>query len=240
MKTLVLLMFLSMNSYAAGWYCSEVASEWMDKGKILSTCGIGIGFTENEARLNAYKNSRKEFDLICGKGTTCANKVIAIDPQRTACTQDGEQYTCHRLFWYHITNKVNPPPEIIKPKEKIKLVDPVKKEEEFGATKPNSEPSLVQNIYNQSYIVFQPPAEPKVGPPRQSTPQNIEPPRQPAQEKHSYKTFIRRAGGVSIYQTNSREYQGVYLTNPENYELEAAITRGNRSGNMNVIYIDKS
>ena len=112
MKTLLLISILfSSLSYAAGegWYCEKVASAWLEQGRILSACGIGTGEDENEARLDAYLNAKKEFEAVCNKDTTCANKVVNIDPKRTDCVQKGGQFVCHRLFNYYITDTERKP-----------------------------------------------------------------------------------------------------------------------------------
>src|ERR1022692_4873379 len=106
MKKILLMLLLQLpNAYAGGWYCNQVASEWVEEGKVLRACGIGKGDDENTARQDASNSARKEFDLICNKDTSCSNKVINIDPQRTECSEDDDGFTCHRLFNYHITDR---------------------------------------------------------------------------------------------------------------------------------------
>lgn len=206
MKKLILLVLFISTTAHAGWYCDKVASEWTDPGKILKACGIGKGEDENTARLSAYNNARKEFDLVCNKDTSCANKVINIDPQRTECTSGDRGFTCHRLFFYHVTDE---------DRETTPQVD-----------KKDFEPKVINNynnVYN-NYITI------KTAKDHDNSDSNNYKPK-------SFRSFIRQSGRVTVYSTNSREYQGVYLTNPTEEEIEREITRGNRSGGVNTVYL---
>lgn len=221
MKKLIILLTLLLPATSnASWYCDKVASEWTDQGKILKACGIGKGEDENSARIAAYNNARKEFDLVCNKDTSCANKVINIDPQRSECSEKDGEYVCHRLYYYHITNEDRRPDEIREGR----------KDPEPKIIKTKTEINNYHNTYN-SYITVQPavavqaPSSPSLNSERGSS------------NPRPYRTFIRQSGRVSIYATNSRAYQGTYLTNPSEEEIERAITRGNRSGGVNAVYI---
>jgi len=211
---LLLLLLLSSTANAGGWYCKSVASEWVEAGKILRSCGIGKGDDENTARLDAYNNARKEFDVICNKDTTCANKVVNIDPQRSECSEDEDGFTCHRLFNYHIT-------DVERRKEAVVVqqpsVEPTSVEEKVEV---HNHSTNVTN-YNTNYITVKPVEKEII---RSNN----------RKGKDSYRTFLRRANGSTIYSTNSREYQGVYLTNPSDEEIEMATKRG---GGMKTIYI---
>lgn len=226
MKKIIALIILVFSQSAYSWYCEEVSSEWMEKGKILRSCGIGSGLDENTARLSAYNNARKEFDLICNKDTTCANKVVNIDPQRSVCTPnaDGGGVTCHRLFHYYITSedRKESPPE---PKEAPKSPKAEQKTIIYKTEVHNH--NQITNVYNSNYITVK---EPERAAPRESG-NNVGSGAAPA-----FRSFIRQAGRVTVYSTNSRQYQGVYLTNPSNDEIERAISRGN-SGGMGAVYI---
>jgi len=193
------LFFKPISAYG-GWYCDQVASEWLDKGKILQSCGIGIGADENEARLMAFNNARKEFDLVCNRDTTCANRVVNIDPYRSACNPTKDGFICHRLFYYYITSEERKPvakEEVIK--QEVRTIE-----------------TRVTNIYHPVII-------------REII-------RDGKKVDNSYRNLIRMSGRVSVYSTNSRKYQGVYLKNPSESEIESAIRR-NQSSGQSAIYI---
>jgi len=57
------------------------------------------------------------------------------------------------------------------------------------------------------------------------------------QNSNAYRSVIKVVGRVTVYATNTRHYQGVYLTNPSESEIEREITRGNNGNGMNAIYI---
>ena len=151
---LLLLVLLVTNSYAS-WYCKDVASEWMQRGKILSACGIGKGIDENAARLDAYNNARKEFNLICSKDTFCSTKVANIDRQRTECLPTENGFTCHRLFYYHITDQDRKPADA-PPKEIIKEVVREKTNTIIQKTEVQEVTNQIHNTIYNSYIIQQP------------------------------------------------------------------------------------
>lgn len=123
MKLLLLLVTLSFtDALAEGWYCAEVASEWLERGKILQACGIGKGADENTARLDAFNNARKEFELVCNKDTTCSNRVINIEPQRSDCIFKANGFICNRLFYYHISDLERRPTVQEEPKQEVKQI----------------------------------------------------------------------------------------------------------------------
>lgn len=204
-KIHLLILLLPLNAHSA-WYCNEVASEWVEQGKTLSSCGVGYGKDENEARLNAFENAKKEFNTVCGKETSCAGRVVNIDPQRADCNMMDGQFTCHRLFHFYITAEYAVQDTPVVEKEVVTEIRQMKTE--------------INNISN-SYTIIQQPA-PKV----------IK-----SNETYKFKQFLRRVGSVSIYETNHRGNQGVYLTNPSDTEMEQAIKRASRTGAMNHIYI---
>jgi hypothetical protein len=217
MKNLIVLLLLSNNAYATGWYCQSVASEWVEEGKTLRACGIGKGGDENTARQDASNNARKEFDLVCNKDTLCANKAINIDPQRSECTEDDEGFTCHRMFNYHITNEER--------KREAVIVTPAvryNEDDEPAVVEKKIEVRHFRNVTNNNtnYITVQPVIQTIVK-------------SNSVKGKDSYRTFIRSVNGVTIYSTNSRQYQGVYLTNPSDSEIERATKRGG----LNAVYL---
>jgi len=207
-------------SHAEGWYCEKVASEWAEKGKMLRSCGIGTGPSENTARLDAYNNAQKEFNQICNKDTACANKVVNIDPQRSECRPNERGLiTCHRLFNYYVTDvERKPSTESDNPAAKV--------EQRTITTKIENKTEVhnqIQNVTNNNYVTIKQPVIKEI-----------------VRDRHAsddYRSAIRVAGRVTVYSTNSKKYQGVYLTNPNESDIEKAITRGNRSGGMNAVYI---
>jgi len=209
MKQLIAITFLllvSRYAFSADWYCKEVASEWMEKGKSLQTCGIGYGRNENEARADAFKNAQKEFKNVCNKNSRCYNKVTNVDPKRTECKRSNSGYICHRLINFIITDE--------------------EKEEEL-TFKPKEEKEVVHNHYktiNNNYNTIN-----KIK--KANIIQTVSP---------SYKTFVRRVQGVSIYEASwdNRNDQGIHLENPTDSEVESAVRRAS-SGNMPRIFIHR-
>ena len=208
MRFLLIILILSVSHPTFGaWYCNQVASEWMEKGKSLSACGVGYGRDENEARLDAFENAKKEFNTVCGKETGCSDKIVNIDPQKSDCNAIPIGHTCRRLFYFHITDVAIPPtPASTVAREIAGKVENILYE--------------TNNIQNHITVV--------------NNPIKVVP-RGTTAEK--YKMFLRSVGGVTIYETNSMEYQGVYLTNPSDSDLEREIKRASKSGAMNRIYI---
>ena len=215
MKTAILLlsMFVFSSAYASGWYCEEVSSAWMEKGVLLQSCGIGYGADENEARLDAFNNARKEFENICNKDTNCASNVVNIDPQRTSCNRKEGKVVCHRLIYYHITAK--------RRIERTKAWEP-----DVIEIKRIEKPTVVNN-HNTNHITVH------------KHYNTIKKATFKGKEYSPYKTYLRTVKGVSIYETNSRSYQGMHLYNPSEAEIQRSIKIGSRSGGMPRLYIHR-
>jgi hypothetical protein len=210
MKILILLTLIPSTTYSSDWYCKTVASEWVESGKTLSACGVGYGDNENDARLNAFENAKKEFNSVCSKETSCAGRVVNIDPQRGDCNKENDKFTCHRLFHFYITDEFRTPEEtpiVVAPGPTI-----IKEKTE------------INNIHNSYTIINQP----------------VKIMKRDKASEGNYATLVRTAGGVRVYETNHRGNQGVYLTNPSDSDIESAIKRGSRGGEMNRIYILRS
>ncbi len=216
MKTTLLLLAIFMLSptLASAWYCEKVSSEWMEKGITLQSCGIGYGEDENAARLDAFNNAKKEFENVCNEDSSCSNNIVNIDPQRTTCDKAAKGFVCHRLVYYHITDKKRQ--VVTKPSEptviEIKTVE---------------QPTVI-NENNTNHIVI----HKHYNTIKQATFQG--------KEFKPYRTYLRNVNGVSIYETNSRQYTGVHLVNPSDSEIDRAIKRGSTSGGMNAIYIHRN
>lgn len=80
---------------SVNWFCKEESSKRVDD-TILS-CGIGIGNDENEARLNAFENAKKEFAHVCSSSNDCNQANVYVEPKRTSCEIVGGQTKCYRL-----------------------------------------------------------------------------------------------------------------------------------------------
>ena len=211
--TIILLsMFMLSSAYAGGWYCEEVSSEWMEKGALLQSCGIGYGANENDARLDAFNNARKEFDNICNKDTSCSNNVVNIEPMRTSCDKEGDRVVCHRLIYYHITDKK-------------RIAQQESREPTVIEIRTTEKPTVVNNTnhitVNKHYNTI-----------KKATFTGGKP--------KKYRTYLRTVNGVSIYETNSRSYQGIHLDNPSESALASAVKRGGSSGGMSHIYIHRN
>lgn len=124
MKIFILLIFVPSLTHAS-WYCDQVASAWVEEGKILATCGSGTAENEASAKIKAFENANEEFQKVCGKQTGCGTKVVNIDPQRSDCKNTDKGFSCRRLFYFHITDK-----------NKKELESP---------------PAVIQNITNHNY-----------------------------------------------------------------------------------------
>lgn len=224
MKILLSLIFLIPSPlYAQGWYCDQVASAWVQEGKILSSCGYGTGPDENTAKTVAFENAKIEFKKVCSKETSCSNRVVNIDPQRSDCKKTEDGVECRRLFYFHITSEYREvkEPEAPKPAPVIK---------NYSTTNVNNITHQHQHDYHNTYNITEQPVK---------VINNIIPvdPNDKRTKVEPYSHYLRSVGQVKIYETNSRTYHGVYLTNPSDYELESAIKRASKGGALKNIYI---
>ena len=217
----VLLLIFSFPSFSS-WYCDNVASAWVEEGKILSICGYGTGPDENISKVVAFENAKIEFKKVCGKETACANRIVNIDPQRTDCKKTEDGVECRRLFYFHITNEYRE----VKDPEPTKPIPTIKN---YNTTNVNN--ISHQHDYHNTYNINQHPV--KVI--NQIVP--VDKNNDSRAKVAPYRNFVRAVGPVRIYQTNSRSFQGVYLNNPSDQDLEIAIKRASKSGAMNYLYI---
>jgi hypothetical protein len=95
-----LLFFLSLNVHADNWLCTEESSQRV--GSEINACGIGTGISEDEARTEAFNNSKAEFDRVCNASADCKNHEVTLTPMRTTCEVKNFVYTCQRLVVYSI------------------------------------------------------------------------------------------------------------------------------------------
>jgi hypothetical protein len=116
MRMFITLMLIPSLTHAS-WYCDQVASAWVEEGKILATCGSGKASDESEAKIKAFENANEEFQKICNKQTVCGTKVVNIDPQRSDCKKVGGEVYCKRLFYFRVTERdkkeLDAPPAVI-------------------------------------------------------------------------------------------------------------------------------
>lgn len=101
MKSLVVLS-LSTNAYAS-WFCEEGASRKQGNG--IVSCGIGSNADEDEARKKALHNAIAEFNLICDESVDCQNFEKIIEPLRTECKLNGDEYKCYRAVVFYPTKR---------------------------------------------------------------------------------------------------------------------------------------
>lgn len=104
MKILMrLLMLISSSTYAAeDWLCTEESSQ--RSNDVVKACGVGMGFTEQEARKDAFNTAYAEFKALCDVSSDCQNHAVIATPKRTTCQLDGQIYKCYRLVEYRISN----------------------------------------------------------------------------------------------------------------------------------------
>lgn len=102
MKNFILFFLILPCLSRADWYCEKVASE--RQGNIINSCGIGSSTSEDEARKDALRNAYKELDLICANSVDCENFELSINPLRTECHKESDQYICHRGIQAKITD----------------------------------------------------------------------------------------------------------------------------------------
>lgn len=100
--TSMLLTLLPSVSYAmsAEWLCTQEASERRDN--IIASCGVGVGLTENLARVDAFESAKLEFTNICNSSDDCRNHNIVAVPKRTDCKVQDGKHICVRMIEFII------------------------------------------------------------------------------------------------------------------------------------------
>jgi hypothetical protein len=97
---LCLLLFIPQLAWADDWLCSEEAAK--KTGNTITTCGVGAGMTEAEARAQALDNAKKEFHSLCTEDD-CKNHEVALTPLRNECkTLRDDHIQCRRALRYDI------------------------------------------------------------------------------------------------------------------------------------------
>ena len=220
MKKVFLLTMLPVIAHSADWYCDQVASAWVEAGKTLSSCGVGSSKDEATAKTKAFENAKDEFNKVCAKDTSCGDKIVNIDPQRTDCKKLDDIFICKRLFYFHITDEIKKegePQVIVKEVPQVIIQKEVEVIEKENVTVHNH-----YNIVNQPVSVIRAPATLSEG----------------NEKSRPYRSYIRSVGSVKIYETNTPNYYtGIQLMNPSDTQIEDAIRTASKSGAMNYIYI---
>lgn len=90
------------------WLCKEASSE--RNGADIHACGIGYGKDENEARLSAFDNAKKEFSAFCVASDDCRDHEINVVPSRTSCESNNGKYQCYRMIIFKIGMMTEAPP----------------------------------------------------------------------------------------------------------------------------------
>src|SRR5947208_980606 len=106
MRSIVILaiLFLTSKVYSKDeWLCTEEAS--VRSGSELTVCGVGTGDTEADARINALKEAKKEFEGVCAESSDCRDHELISTPLRNSCDQTNKnKWKCYRAFKYEITS----------------------------------------------------------------------------------------------------------------------------------------
>lgn len=99
MSKLIALLF-SLNAYADDWFCRTQSSETHSWG--IAACGVGWGYTEANAREEAFSRAKDELKLLCSL-VSCDSikKVIA---GRTDCDKTPAGFKCFRYFEFHMND----------------------------------------------------------------------------------------------------------------------------------------
>lgn len=86
---------------ATDWFCTQVASQ--RSGNVVSACGIGIGYTEADARHSALQAAKREFETICNQSNDCNKHKVNLIPKRNACQKlNNGRFKCYRDIEYTI------------------------------------------------------------------------------------------------------------------------------------------
>jgi hypothetical protein len=84
------------------WMCTEMAS--IREGNTIKACGVSTRDTEEDARLEAVRNAKREFDELCSASSDCAGRAVNLEPLRNVCRKESSgKFTCFRGIKYTIT-----------------------------------------------------------------------------------------------------------------------------------------
>lgn len=116
-----ILVFIETAHSKENWLCTDTPSQ--RQGGAIYACGIGVGETETLARLDAFDNSKIEFERICEASADCREHKVVAQPERTTCDHENGTYKCYRLTIFLIEK-----PEPTKDKKVVEF-EPYKYEE---------------------------------------------------------------------------------------------------------------
>lgn len=90
----------------AGSFDCETDGSSVQQTNVYRACGIGEASLESQARLNAVKNARDEFNINCDQNCLSALSNIGMRPKRTVCKENPSgQWKCYHLVEYVLTMK---------------------------------------------------------------------------------------------------------------------------------------
>jgi hypothetical protein len=111
--SIFLITLIFSGDVHSGWLCREASS--IKSGNTLTTCGIGYGKTEGQAREDGLKKAFKELDSICSRSIDCKNQELLLEPLRNECVKESGQHKCYRALLATITKRKKTKPLEVKP-----------------------------------------------------------------------------------------------------------------------------
>ena len=113
----LILTIMPLGAFANGRleYCDQVTSQKIDD-RTYAICGVGYGAgTQEFAKNEAWENAKSQYLQLCQRGTSCWNKNVTINPQRTVCVRipyydapwgysARRDIKCTRLFYFSYEN----------------------------------------------------------------------------------------------------------------------------------------
>lgn len=85
------------------WMCEQ--SSGVKNFDNFQACGVAEAKTEMEARQLAYESAKSEFDNICQSSNKCKENQVLVEPGRTACSKEGDNFKCYRLIIFTLTDE---------------------------------------------------------------------------------------------------------------------------------------
>ncbi len=103
MKYLILILLFSIQTQAKEqWFCTD--DQATREGNSYAICGVGTDMYEGDARQEAMKKAKREFQEMCRMSSDCKKHSISVMPKRSTCFQQAGMFTCHRLFIFTVEN----------------------------------------------------------------------------------------------------------------------------------------
>lgn len=107
------VLLVSHLAHADDWLCKSQATERV--GNSFHSCGVARAADENDARLAAFENAKKEFSAICQASDDCTGRFVLVNPGRTDCAPDGTGVKCYRAVVFSVEGEVKSPSGRIEP-----------------------------------------------------------------------------------------------------------------------------